>query len=237
LNSGNTTLPGPKTYNALDLASSSTNLDISGGGILTLTSGGILETGNGITDTLSVPRIALLNNLPAVNSTAAVEGVFQIATGATLDITGSIVAGGSGFTKGLGGNLIFSNTQFITGGTDTLNGGVTQLNGGTNTLDTNIALNVNYGATLDLNGNTQWTGAFGSGSGAGTSSNGVNLSGGTVTSTNGAALLVANTGGTWAGSITGNGANNVVSFAAPRSRYRTAARFRTRPRFISITRS
>ena len=40
-----TTLPSSKTFNALALMSSANNLDITGGGILTLTSGGLLQTG------------------------------------------------------------------------------------------------------------------------------------------------------------------------------------------------
>ena len=205
-----TTLPGPKTFTALALTSTANNLDISGGGILTLTSGGILETGAGITDTLSVPRIAVVNASPTVNSTLAVEGIFQIATGATLNVTGSVVTGTGGFTKGLGGTLIFSNTQFFTGGTYTLDAGLTQLNAGTNTLDTNIPLTVNTGATFDLNGNSQWVSTFGSGSGI------VPGAGGTVTSSNGPALLVANgssASSTWAGSIVGNSTNDVLTFA------------------------
>ena len=211
LNSGNTTLPGPKTYNALDLASTTTNLDISGGGILTLTSGGILVTGNGITDTLSVPRIAFINASPVVNSTIAVEGLFQIGAGATLNVTGSVVTGSSGFTKGLSGNLTFSATQFFTGGNITLNGGTTTLNAATNTINpvaSGLQLIVNQGATLDLNGTTQWVGQL-------SSDNNVAMpsTGGTITSSSGPALLVINenSGSTvWGGSITGTSANPIT---------------------------
>ncbi len=77
-----------------------------------------------------------------------------------MNITGSVVTGGAGFTKALGGNLTFSNTQFFTGSNITFDGGVTTLNAGSNTINPNLTLVVNAGATLDLNGNAQWFGNF-----------------------------------------------------------------------------
>ncbi len=198
---------------------------------LTLGSGGILV--NGGTNTLNATRIVLapINVTTTVAPAAAgTEALIQVASGATLNLGGTLVgtlltntnlAGTNfyanttapvasvaiaGLTKGLSGNLNITARQFYTGPTN-LNGGTTKLAAGNNTLfDNGGALSVNYGATLDLNGTTQYIGNF-----SNSTASAAWTVGGTVTSTGGAALLVANsTTGSWGGSITGSSANAIT---------------------------
>ena len=157
--------------------------------LLTITSGGVLVTGG--SDTLSAPRIQF--------AAATTEGIIQVNTGATLNLSGVITNFQTGgLTKGLGGNLNISSAQYYTGAT-TLNGGITTLvSGGTNTLFFNNTLTVNEGATLDLNAGVQYAGNFTSGNGA------LPGAGGTVQSTGGTGTLLTNgASGIWAGTITG----------------------------------
>ncbi|OYW76067.1 MAG: hypothetical protein B7Z37_10495, partial [Verrucomicrobia bacterium 12-59-8] len=230
--------PGGRIINALSIngtglsvgvgidAASSLASDLS----LTLSSGGVLV--NGGTNTLNATRIVLapVNVTATVKpSTTGTEALFQVASGATLNLGGTLVGtlltnqnltgtlfyenttapvasvATGGLTKGLSGNLNITARQFYTGAT-VLNGGTTTLAAGNNTLfDNGGALTVNYGATLDLNGTVQYVGNFSSSSGAAPGA------GGTVTSTGGAALLLTNaTTGTWTGSITGNSANPIT---------------------------
>ncbi|OYW30875.1 MAG: hypothetical protein B7Z47_02800, partial [Chthoniobacter sp. 12-60-6] len=230
--------PGSRILNALSINGSGLTVgagldgatglasDIS----LTLSSGGILV--NGGTNTLSATRIVLapVNATTTVNpSTTGTEALIQVASGSTLNLGGTLVGtllgnqnlagnqffqntsspvasvASGGLTKGLSGDLNITARQFYTGAT-ILNGGTTTLAAGNNTLfDNGGALTVNYGATLDLNGTTQYVGNF-------TSSGGVAPgAGGTVTSSNGAALLLtSSTTGVWAGSITGSSANAIT---------------------------
>ena len=195
----------------------------------------VLTTAPSATGTEAIFQVGQFDtlNLGAPGALAGYGGGVLVGTLATNQVTGvattfyenatapvaSVAI--SGFTKGLSGNLDIDSRQFYTvaiaAGATTLNGGTTVLNGGNNTLfDNGGALTVNAGATLDLNGTTELVLALSSGNGAGTSSNGVNLSGGTVTSNNGAALLVSNGAtSTWAGAITGGtvASGNAVTFA------------------------
>jgi autotransporter-associated beta strand protein len=174
-----------RSFNAINIVGTGINLgSVGGNATLTLTSGGLIVSGGA--NTLSVARVAL-----------GAEGAFHINTGASLNITGSIVTGTAGLNKNLAGSLNFDARQFYTG-TTTVNNGTLQLASGvTNTLFFNNALTVNNGATLDLNGTTQFAGNFTSGSGV------VPGAGGTVTTSNGTGNLISNAAnGTWAGSIT-----------------------------------
>ena len=152
VNSGttNTTLTAAETINALKI--NGTGLNVGGNFLLTLTSGGILVTGG--TDTLSTSTIQF--------GAAATQGALQVNTGATLNLSGVITAVQTGgLVKGLGGNLNILTPQLYTG-TTTLNGGTTTLAAGLNTLVAAQGLTVNLGATLELDGNTQYAGALSS---------------------------------------------------------------------------
>ncbi|OYW77350.1 MAG: hypothetical protein B7Z37_04705 [Verrucomicrobia bacterium 12-59-8] len=196
------------TINALKITDNGTTA-VTVGGLsnsyqqLVVASGGILVTGTAASgDTLSVPRLSF--------GTAATEGIIQVNTGSTLNLNSIILSSQTGgVTKGLGGNLNINKSQYYTGNT-TLNGGTTTLNGnillpGTstvlNTLFQNQGLIVNNGATLDLNGSTQWVSAL--------QSTGQTLpgQGGTVTSTVSGANLIAGTNAAFAGTISGTGLN------------------------------
>ncbi len=168
-----------KTINALAFDTGASTVSNNFGNILTLTSGGILATNGAQT-------------LSARTNLAGVEGAVHVGAGASLTISG-VLTGTAGLNKNLTGALNINAAQFITG-THTLNGGTTTLGGGLNTLFPNQALTVNLGATLDLNGNSQYVGAFGGGNNPGT--------GGTITSSS-AAVFSNNGSTTYGGAITG----------------------------------
>jgi autotransporter-associated beta strand protein len=193
-------LTATKTLNALRF-STSTVQTVGGAAFnqLVLTSGGILATG-AATHTLSVP---VLNN-------AAVQNVFHVDTGSTLNVTSTLV-GTAGLVKDGAGTLILSPTNFggvshnTLTGVVTVAGGTLQLAGGTNTMAPNqFVVMGGPGSTLDLNGTSQQI--------LGLLTDTANPgSGGIITSSNGTGQLVINndnTARTWAGSI--NGAVNLV---------------------------
>ena len=162
------------------------------GSTMTLTGGAVLVTGG--SDTLSVPIVA----------TGSVGAIFEINSGAALNMTGALTGTG-GLTTALGGTLTFSAPNYLTG-TNTINAGTVVLAGGANTLYQNQALQVNTGGTLNLNGNVQYVNTL-------TSSNptvaGV---GGTITGSAGSLLVtqIGTTSAVFDGIITG-GAGLVVS--------------------------
>ncbi|MGB8167670.1 MAG: autotransporter-associated beta strand repeat-containing protein, partial [Chthoniobacteraceae bacterium] len=136
-----------RSFNAINIAGSGINLDSTcPNAQLTITSGGVIVSGG--SNTISVDRIAL-----------GAEGFLSIATGSSLNITGAITSATGGVDKNLGGDLTFSAQQFYSVPT-VVNAGKLTLAGGTNTLFFNNTLAVNNGATLDLNGNTQYVGSF-----------------------------------------------------------------------------
>jgi hypothetical protein len=97
------------TRNALAIDGVGLTADSVNGSVLTLTSGGVLSTGAG-TNTLSITNIAL----------GAVEGVFHVNTGNTLDVQGGTtgrggITGTAGLTKALNGTLRFTADQYFTG--------------------------------------------------------------------------------------------------------------------------
>jgi autotransporter-associated beta strand protein len=198
MSSGSSTLTASETINALKLNGTGITVGGAAGTTLTLTSGGVLVTGGPGTDTLSVPFIQFA---AASNTT---EAAFQINAGSTLNLSSVITAlQTGGLVKGLGGALNIATQQFYTG-TTTLNGGTTKLTtpaGSVNTLVAAQGLAVNLGATLDLDGNTQYVGLL--------SSSGIlPNTGGTITNSNlttASTLVVSETASsTWAGNITGN---------------------------------
>ncbi|NBN94086.1 MAG: hypothetical protein EBV31_00410 [Verrucomicrobia bacterium] len=129
--------------------------------------------------------------------TAASPAVIQVASGASLSLGGSIVSN-QGFIKAQAGSLTLSARQYHAGET-TVAGGTLVLGAGDNTI-TPLAstLNVESGATVDLNGTVQYVGRLSS---LGLAPGG----GGTVTSTSAATLITNMSAGdrTFGGSITG----------------------------------
>jgi autotransporter-associated beta strand protein len=193
-------LTATKTINALRL-SGAVGQTVGGAAFnqLVLTSGGILATG-AATHTLSVP---VLNN-------AAVQNIFHVDSGSTLNVTSTLV-GTAGLVKDGAGTLILSPTNLGGVSHNTLSGIVTvargtlQLAGGTNTMTPNQFLVMGGpSATLDLNGTSQQI--------LGLLTDTANPgSGGVITSSTGTGQLVINadnTARTWAGSV--NGAVNLV---------------------------
>ncbi|MBB5031378.1 autotransporter-associated beta strand repeat-containing protein [Prosthecobacter vanneervenii] len=180
-----------RTLNALSISDTTArNIGVLGGAgdfTLTLTSGGIIADGSGLTHTISVPRLNLGAN-----------AFIQTTTGTTLDITGAITSASS-VAKALPGTLQFSAKQWYNSTTN-VNEGTLILNAGNNTLFPGIAgLNIDSNATVDLKGSIQYVGNLGSpGVLPGT--------GGTIISSTGGGLLVAGSGNTtWAGTISGTG--------------------------------
>ena len=179
----NAALTADKTLNALKI--NGTGLSVSGASrALTLSAAGILNTGGD--NSLDVSRVNF----------GALPGFFQIQNGTTLMVTSGMVGTG-GLSKGLTGSLVLQKANFITGTTTVLNGTM-KLDGGLNTLFPNQQLFINNGATLDLNGNAQYTERLND---PGTLPD----TGGTITSLSGTGLYVTNMGGatTVATAITG----------------------------------
>ncbi len=182
------------TLNALAMSGGTTLSGPAGYGALTLTSGGVLF--NGIGNTITEPIIAQ----------GATEYIYHVAASSS-GIINSAITGTSGLTKADAGSLQLANPTYYSG-TTTINGGTLQLaSGATNTLFHNNSLVVNNGGTLDLNGGVQYVGNLSSSN----ATVATTTPGGTITSTNGPATLVANTGATvFAGSITNTPGNDVT---------------------------
>jgi autotransporter-associated beta strand protein len=129
--------------------------------------------------------------------TAASPAVVQVAAGASLNLGGSIVST-QGFLKEQAGSLTLSARQYHTGET-TIAGGSLVLAAGDNSISPlSTTLSVESGATVDLNGTTQYVGRL--------SSLGVAPGGGGTITSSSAATLVSNMSAgdrTFGGSITG----------------------------------
>jgi autotransporter-associated beta strand protein len=129
--------------------------------------------------------------------TASVPAVVQVASGASLNLAGSIVSN-QGFIKEQAGTLTLSARQYHAGET-TVAAGTLVLAAGNNTLSPLAStLSVESGATVDLNGTVQYVGRVSS---LGVAPGG----GGTITSAS-PATLVSNMSAsdrTFGGSITG----------------------------------
>ncbi|MBA4015748.1 MAG: hypothetical protein C0483_01025 [Pirellula sp.] len=163
-----------RTVNAVKI--NGTGLSV-GGGVgtrLTLTSGGLINTAGN--NSLDVPSIAFTNT-----------PVIQVAGGTTLTLNSSLI-GSTNFIKALPGTLAINTPSFVTGTHNLLNGTTRLISGGLNTFFPNQLLNMNEGATLDLNGGIQYFAQL--------SDPGVlPETGGLITSSAGAALLVTNMNG------------------------------------------
>ena len=192
-----------KTINALKLNGSGIVVDSTPGATTTLTlaAAAILNTGG--TNTINTIGATGVNM--GVNF-AANAGHIQVASGTTLNVRAALLGTG-GWAKAQTGDLAILTPTFATGTVSFLNGTTKLIAGGVNTLFQAQTTFINQGATLDLNGGTQYIGLL--------NDPGVLPdTGGTITSTGGAALLVTNT--TTAATVNTeitNTTGNAVSFA------------------------
>ncbi|MEZ0276919.1 MAG: autotransporter-associated beta strand repeat-containing protein, partial [Roseimicrobium sp.] len=179
-----------RTLNALKINGS--GLNIGGSGYtLTLTSGGVLNTGGN--NTLSMEYLAFGGN----------AAFFQVKSGTTLTVN-SAITGSGGLSKALGGTMILNSGTFMSSTTNVLDGTLV-LNAGLNTLYAGSQV-LSFGASgiVDLNGNVQYTGQI-------SSAGGMPNTGGLITSGTGTGTLVTNMVGTatYAGQLTGANVNLV----------------------------
>lgn len=172
-----------KTLNALKINGNGLTVGTLGRN-LTVTTGAILNTGvAGSSNTLNAAQIFLSQ-----------QGFIQVDADTTLEVNGAFVNNGT-INKVGGGTLRLNAPQFYNTTTN-ISGGTVVLNGGLNTMFATgngvpASINVDLGATLDLNGNTQYVGAFGN-TGAGLPG-----SAGTLTNSVGTPLFVTRDGGTF----------------------------------------
>ena len=172
----------------------------SGGGLLTLTlanaSAVLVKDG---TTTLAVGSLTGTNITP----------YFHVLTGATLNVNARLgISGSVGLVKADGGVMNLNRATYYTGGNTTVNGGTLNLNSGA--ADT-LAVAATAGAaavqTLYLNGPDAVVDLLGYPQAVGVLANNNALpgTGGTVTNSGGSpAVLTSNSGGTFAGALTGN---------------------------------
>ncbi|EDY18785.1 autotransporter-associated beta strand repeat protein [Chthoniobacter flavus Ellin428] len=131
-----------RTINALKLDGNGLSVGGSTGARLTITSGGLINTGG---DNSLDAQSAIFTNTP----------IFQIQAGTTLTVNSALL-GSTNFIKSLPGTLVFNAPSFVTGTYNLLNGTTQLAAGGLNTFFPNQLLNINNGAVLDLNGGTQY---------------------------------------------------------------------------------
>ena len=167
---GVTGLAFSKTINALKFNGS--GLSVSGvNRTLTLGAAAVLNTGGD--NTLDVTQLSFGGN----------TGYIQVAGGTTLTVNSTLI-GSSGMAKSQAGTLVLNTPTFIISTTNVLNGTL-KLNAGLNTLFPNQLLNLNDGATLDLNGNAQYVERL-------LDPGVLPGSGGVITSSSGAGTLITN---------------------------------------------
>ncbi len=178
VNTGMTTasLTAHKTINALKIDGS--GLSVGGAGqTLTLSAAALLNTGGN--NSLDTTLVNFGGN----------TGFIQVDPGTTLTVNSALIGtGGLAFARA--GTVVLNTPSFVTSTTNVLRGTV-KLNAGVNTLFPNQLLNINDGATLDLNGNAQYTAQL---SDPGT----LPGSGGVITSTSGTGTYVTNMAATTA---------------------------------------
>lgn len=182
-----------KTVNNIKISGNNVNVG-SGTSMfqLTLGGGGVLATGTG--GVISVPVLSL-----------GAEGFINVAAGADLTIS-SAIAGASLLLNKTGDGVLtltgteyYSSSTVVSGGTLKMGAGNILPNFQTATTPTLQNLHVNYGATFDLNGTSQFAAAL-------NNNNGLQNSGGTITNTAvGQANLYTNTSSTFGGVITNSG--------------------------------
>ena len=184
-------LTGNQTLNAITLSGTAAVGGLGGlnPATLTLTSGTILANGSGGAF-LTTPIVALGG-----------EGLIHVQSGQSLTVNSSM-SGTAGMTKDLTGTLNLNAQQFVSGATYINDGTIVLTSVGiTNPMLYNQALAVNYGGTLDLNGNNQ----FVAGLSSATAGGGNGIAGGTVTNSSGTQSTFTINGNTnFAGVISGN---------------------------------
>jgi len=163
------------TINSLTMNNAASAVTMAPGGILTLSSGGLLNTvaSGGVSG-------GYLNGTP-VGLELAFHALGNLTVSSVIGNTGSTYTGG--LTKAGAGNLTLSALNNYTG-TTTINQGTLTLSGSDNTLAVGKAMIVNNGATLALGANNQYVGALSS---TGTVENtGGNITGTGILTSNGA---------------------------------------------------
>ena len=173
-----------RTLNALKINGSGLTVGTAGR-TLTLTAGSILNTGGN--NTINAAQIGFTN-----------QGLVQVEFGTTLDVNGAF----TGIINKAGAGTLNLNTEQFYNSTTNISGGTVVLNGGLNTLFASGAAvpgttQIDVGATLDLNGNTQYVGGFASVGSA------LPNTGGTLTTTSGTPLFVMRDAANFGGQITG----------------------------------
>lgn len=170
-----------------------------------------LGNGGGITTLpLTILTVESGGVLASTGNTGIQGGILQTSSNRDLIVhalgdlqVGAVIANSTGgLTKTGAGTLTLGASNLYTGAT-TINQGTLKLAGGDNTIFAGQTLNVNFGGTLDLNGNLQTVGLLRS---LGSGGNEVPANGGIVTTSAGAATLAVNqtSSGTFAGQITSN---------------------------------
>lgn len=177
-----------RTLNALKIDGSGGAVSITSTGnrVLTLTTGSVISTGGD--NTLAVSQVSLNGQ----------SGYFQVQSGTTLHVTSTLMGTGQLSVVG-GGTLSLENPSFYNSTTNVM-GGTLVLNAGLNGIFPNggTSLNIGIGATVDLNGNSQYLGNL-------TGSGGLPNTAGTLTNTSSVySTYVSNGGGTFGGLISGN---------------------------------
>ncbi|HEY5312820.1 MAG TPA: autotransporter-associated beta strand repeat-containing protein, partial [Pirellulales bacterium] len=209
----NLTATASRTINALAFNGSGITVSGSANTILTITSGGLLNTGGD--NTLSAPTLAF----------STVEGIVHVDMDTTLTIS-SVITGSAGLTKADSGTLVLDNANAYYGAT-TVDSGTLQLaaanaiyyfpttastTGGFASAPastTTQLLAIGAGATLDLDGNSLWAPTLGSTTGSslpGTS--------GIITNTSATPVTLRvgeNATETFAGQITGS-SSDIINF-------------------------
>lgn len=181
-----------------------TTSDISGGtlkitAIDNLRSGGVLINGS---NTISSNLVFDPTSATAPGTGTPSEGLVYVKTGETGTISGAVTA--NAFTKFGDGTLVLSGTNMIAGDVS-VQDGTLRLNGGSPFSRLNTELNINGGATLDLNGTSIAVETLGSNNRLVDTA----VVGGQVTNTSGTQAVLSVAGGTtnataWTGTINGN---------------------------------
>ncbi|MFZ2278582.1 MAG: autotransporter-associated beta strand repeat-containing protein, partial [Prosthecobacter sp.] len=172
-----------RTLNALKINGSGLSITSTGNRVLTLTTGSLISTGGD--NTLAVSQVNLGGS----------GGFFQVQAGTTLHVTSALINGQ--LSKVGAGTLSLESTSYYNSTTNVM-GGTLQLNAGLNAIFPAVnSLNIGIGATVDLNGSSQYIGNL-------TGGGNMPSSAGSLTNTSlTTSTFVTNGGGTFGGIISG----------------------------------
>ncbi|WP_397381393.1 autotransporter-associated beta strand repeat-containing protein, partial [Prosthecobacter sp.] len=172
-----------RTLNALKINGSGVSITSTGNRVLTLSTGSLISTGGD--NTLAVSQVNLGGG----------AGYFQVQAGTILHVTSTLINGQ--LSKVGGGTLSLESASYYNSTTNVM-GGTLQLNAGLNAIfPAANSLNIGIGATVDLNGSSQYLGNL---TGGGNMPN----SAGALTNTSlSTSTFVTNGGGTFGGIISG----------------------------------